>query len=112
MAASAFAERYLYLPSFGFCILLAAAVVRLANRVADIRWARWVGATAAFGILAASSAVIAARNRDWYDDTTYFTSTIAIEPHASYMRTTLGTLAWQRNDRGANGNGSCRLGQT
>jgi tetratricopeptide (TPR) repeat protein len=99
MAASAFAERYLYLPSFGFCILLAAAVVRLANRVADIRWARWVGATAAFGILAASSAVIAARNRDWYDDTTYFTSTIATEPHASYMRTTLGTLAWQRNDR-------------
>jgi protein O-mannosyl-transferase len=97
MAASAFAERYLYLPSFGFCVLVAGGAVWLAKRYGNLQWARWVGAIAALVLLAASSAVIVARNRDWRDDSTYFTSTIAVEPHASYMRTTLGVIAWQRN---------------
>lgn len=97
MAASAFAERYLYLPSFGFCALVAGGVMWLTRRWENLRWVRWFGSVTAVVLLCASSAVIVARNRDWYDDATYFTSTIAVEPHASYIRTTLGVIAWQHN---------------
>jgi protein O-mannosyl-transferase len=97
MAASAFAERYLYLPSFGFCALVAGGVGWLATRYGNLQWLRWTGGVVAVVLLIASSAVIVARNRDWYNDSTYFTSTIAAEPHASYMRTTLGVIAWQHS---------------
>src|SRR4029077_12881720 len=30
----------------------------------------------------------------WRDDRSFFTSTLAVDPHASYMRTSLATLEW------------------
>jgi len=94
MAASAFAERYLYLPSFGFSVLAAAAVLWLSRRAAArpaLGWALKSGA-AAIAVLAVAQIVV--RNRDWRDDKSFFTATLAVDPHASYMRTSLATLEW------------------
>ena len=94
MAASAFAERYLYLPSFGFCALAAAASLWLWRRGANRTKLRFaLGAAAAVAALLAVAQTVV-RNRDWRDDRSFFTSTLATDPHASYMRTSLATLEW------------------
>ena len=99
MATSVFAERYLYLPSVGFCALLAGGFVflfrRFAGRVPVLRWTLVTAATVLF-VLAAGE--IVARNRDWRDDSTLISRTLAVEPHASYMRTDFGVLKWNAHD--------------
>ena len=94
MAASAFAERYLYLPSLGFSALLAGAGVCLWRRAGSFRAIRSAGVAAALGIAALACTQIVARNRDWRDDQSFFAATLAADPHASYMRTSLGALEW------------------
>jgi protein O-mannosyl-transferase len=94
MAASAFAERYLYLPSFGFCALASAGGLWLWRRAANRAKLRFAlaGAAAVLALSAVAQTVV--RNRDWRDDRSFFTSTLAVDPHASYMRTSLATLEW------------------
>jgi protein O-mannosyl-transferase len=98
MATNVFAERYLYLPSVGFCALLAGAALwvvrRFTAKTGSPRWA-FVAAGIAIALLAATQ--IVARNRDWRDDFTLFTQTLAIEPRASNVRSDLGALEWNRN---------------
>lgn len=95
MATNVFTERYLYLPSVGFCALLAGGFVflfrKFAGRIPVWRWALALAATV-LGFLAAGE--IVARNRDWRDDFTLRSRTLAIEPHASYMRTDFAALEW------------------
>jgi protein O-mannosyl-transferase len=95
MATSVFAERYLYLPSLGFCALLAGGFVFLFRRFAGrIPVVRWILVTAATVVFVLAAGEIIARNRDWRDDSTLVSRTLAVEPHASYMRTDLGVLEW------------------
>jgi protein O-mannosyl-transferase len=100
MATNVFTERYLYLPSVGFCALIAGFVVwvfrRGAARVPLFRWAM-LAAAVAFCALAATQ--IVGRNRDWHDDWTFLTRTLTTEPRASLMRTDLGSLEWSRLHR-------------
>jgi tetratricopeptide (TPR) repeat protein len=95
MATNVFTERYLYLPSVGFCALLAGGFVflfrRFTGRIPALRWTLVTAATA-LALLAAGE--IVARNRDWRDDFTLLSRTLAVEPHASYMRTDFGVLEW------------------
>jgi tetratricopeptide (TPR) repeat protein len=95
MATNVFAERYLYLPSVGFCALVGGGFVylfrRLAGRIAVLRWTLAAMATV---LLSLAAGEIAARNRDWRDDFTLFSRTLAVEPHASYIRTDLAVLEW------------------
>lgn len=95
MATDVFAERYLYLPSIGFCALVGGGVVflfrRFAGRIAVLRWTLAVVATVLVSLAAGE---IAARNRDWRDDFKLFSRTLAVEPHASYTRTDLAVLEW------------------
>ena len=94
MATNVFTERYLYLPSVGFCALLAGGFVYLFRRADSIgRW-RWILAAAAIALFVFAAGEIVARNRDWRDDFTLLSRTLAVEPHASYMRTDLGVLKW------------------
>jgi len=85
---------------YGVLLLMAGGLVwafrRLTVRVAALRWA-FACAAAALGLLAGAN--IVARNRDWRDDFTLFTQTLAIEPHASMVRTDLGVLEWEKHDR-------------
>ena len=94
MAASAFAERYLYLPSLGFSALASAGALWLWRKAASRPLLRWIGAAAALGIAVLACAQIVARNRDWKDDQSFFTATLAVDPHASYVRTSLAALEW------------------
>jgi len=95
MATNVFTERYLYLPSVGFCALLAGGFVllfrRFTGRIPALRWTLVTAATA-LALLAAGE--IVARNRDWRDDFTLLNRTLAVEPHSSYMRTDFGVLEW------------------
>ncbi len=110
MAANVFAERYLYLPSVGFCWLLAWPAARL--------WA-WAGRAggqprafrarryrAAFGtgfaiLLGLGAVRIVTRNRDWRNDVTLYRRTLAAEPNAYPIRNNLGTVYWREGDAAA-----------
>jgi protein O-mannosyl-transferase len=94
MASSAFAERYLYLPSVAFCLLLAGGGMWLWRRAEGFRLARLVGAAAAIALAVLAAALTVTRNRDWRNDKSFFTATLTVDPHGSYMRTSLGALEW------------------
>jgi protein O-mannosyl-transferase len=101
MATNVFTERYLYLPSVGFCALIAGGFVflfrRFAGRIVVLR-AISIATTV---LLSLAGGEIIARNRDWHDDYTLLSRTLVIEPHASYMRSDLGVLEWSSNRREA-----------
>ena len=97
MATNAFTERYLYLPSVGFSVLVAGGLAwsfrRLSERASLARWA-YITAAMAVALLAATAVI--ARNRDWHDDYSLFTQALKVEPHASLVRSDLGVLEWNR----------------
>jgi len=98
MPANVFAERYLYLPSVGFCWLFAWGCARLlalgARRQA---WRR--GLIALLSILGALCAIrIVIRNRDWRDDRTFFTRALAAAPGSFEIHNNLGLWYWNRDD--------------
>jgi tetratricopeptide (TPR) repeat protein len=94
MATNVFTERYLYLPSVGFCALLAGGLVYLFRRFAHIGASQWISATAVIVLFALAAGEIVARNRDWHDDFALVSRTLAVEPHASSMRSDLGVMDW------------------
>jgi len=100
MATNVFTERYLYLPSAGFCALIAGGFVFLlrsfGGRSPVLRWTLVAAATV---LLSLAAVDIVARNRDWHDDSRLFTRTLEVEPHASYIRTDLGLLEWNSGHR-------------
>jgi len=97
MPVSAFAERYLYLPSVGLCWVAAWACWRLWQIAA-----RWrlpgriaVAAVAATAMVAAAWRIVV-RNRDWRDDRTFYQRTLALSPDSYVMHTDLGNLYWKQ----------------
>ncbi|MGH9351745.1 MAG: tetratricopeptide repeat protein [Terriglobia bacterium] len=97
LAANVFAERYLYLPSVGFCWVIAFCAFLLWE------WLRFRRASLR-QILAASGALllalcairIFARNRDWRDDVRLYTRTLSQQPDAAPILNNLGTVYWAR----------------
>jgi tetratricopeptide (TPR) repeat protein len=96
MATNVFTERYLYLPSVGFCALVAGAFVFVFRRFCGKVLLRWALAAAAIVVCVLAARQITARNRDWHDDFTFLSNTLAVEPHASYLRSDFGVLEWNR----------------
>jgi tetratricopeptide (TPR) repeat protein len=96
MTSNAFAERYLYLASMGFCWMAAWVGVQTWNLLAA-RGNRWRVAIPLGAALIATLWVvrIVARNRDWHDNLTFFTATLKVSPDAYYMHNNLGTEYWQ-----------------
>jgi tetratricopeptide (TPR) repeat protein len=95
LAGNVFAERYLYLPSVGFCWLAAWAGVRLWRQLAA-RHSAWrhglVATSCALGLLLAARVV--ARNRDWRTDVALYSQTLKVSPRATNIRENLGVVAW------------------
>jgi len=95
LAGNVFAERYLYLPSVGFCWLIGWAGVALWNSLAASR-SRWrhglLGASLVVGLLMVSRVVT--RNRDWRSDETLYSQTLKVSPRATSIRENLGVVAW------------------
>lgn len=102
MAANVFTERYLYLPSVGFCWLLGMGWVDLWQKTRE-RSALWrrvlVGALALLGGLFILRVVT--RNRDWSDNVTLYTKTLAASPDSYHIRNNLGTVYWRQGNVGA-----------
>ena len=99
MAANVFTERYLYLPSVGFCWLLASGWGYLWQEIRERRvlWRRvLVGALALLGALFILRVVT--RNRDWSDDVTLYTKTLAASPDAYHIHNNLGTVYWKQGN--------------
>jgi tetratricopeptide (TPR) repeat protein len=94
LGANVFTERYLYLPSLGFCWIAAWAGRSLWVRLAGRATARKLYA-AGLGILAVlCTARIVTRSRLWHDDSTFYRSTLAAQPDAIALRINLGAVYW------------------
>lgn len=91
------AERYLYVPSAGFAIILAF----LAGKAADAPWrpAKKIIAYPLLMIILASYGVITvARNADWRDDLTLWQRTIEVSPWSSFAHDNLGFAFEQKGE--------------
>ncbi len=95
MAANVFAERYLYLPSVGFCWVAGCAFSEVWRRTAGrTRWRRSVLA-GGLALVALGALRIWTRNRDWRDDIRLYTRTLEQSPGAYPILNNLGTVYWQ-----------------
>lgn len=99
MAANVFAERYLYLPSVGFCWVVAWGWAGIWGKACR-GGAAWRRALAGgMSVLAALSVVrIVTRNQDWQNDIVLYTRTLAASPEALAIRNNLGVVYWNRGD--------------
>jgi tetratricopeptide (TPR) repeat protein len=80
-----FAERYLYLPSVGFCLFVTILGFEASNRIP-----KRFRAPAGIGVLSVALALFAletaARNPDWKDDATLFARTVQSSPNAPFVQ--------------------------
>jgi Tfp pilus assembly protein PilF len=101
MATNVFAERYLYVPSIGFCWIVASGVVAIWNAgfTSKFRAVR-IALAGAFVMLAATlTAETAVRDRDWRNDRMLFTAAVARNPRDADLRANLGVSFWASHDR-------------
>jgi len=99
MTSNPFAERYLYLASVGFCWIVGWAGVRGWERL-SARRSQWrVVLPVAAGLIAALCVLrIVTRNRDWRDNLTFYTATLAVSPNAYYIHNNLGIVYWDQGN--------------
>jgi len=99
LAANVFTERYVYLPSVGFCWLVGWGM--LAAWRSDTFKPSWRKVCLAGGLgIVATLAVfrIVSRNGDWHDDQTLYSQTLALEPNAYWIRNNFGKVLWDKGD--------------
>jgi tetratricopeptide (TPR) repeat protein len=94
LGANVFTERYLYLPSLGFCWIAARAGLAVWMKLAERRAARRVYAAGLIIIAALCLVRIVTRNRIWRDDATFYQTTLADQPEAVALRINLGAVYW------------------
>jgi tetratricopeptide (TPR) repeat protein len=99
MAANVFTERYLYLPSVGFCWALGWAGTSLwrATTRHGVKW-RALVVISAVAIAALCTLRIMRRNRDWHDDERFYKATLALQPDAYIFHINLAALYLDRDD--------------
>ena len=78
-----FAERYLYLPSVGFCLLATLLAFEALQRL-PMRSRRLAGSVALVVIVLLSAMEIVDRNPDWKDDATLFSRTLEASPSSAF----------------------------
>jgi tetratricopeptide (TPR) repeat protein len=84
LGRNVFTERYLFLPSFGFCLLAALLASALLKRLpSGIQ--KPVSTVLVIGILAGCCVRTIARNADWRDDATLFRRTLPLSPQAPFV---------------------------
>jgi protein O-mannosyl-transferase len=99
MPGTVFAERYLYLPSMGFCWLVARVGIALWDYLGMRRWAilRPVTAACAAAILVVFSVRSYARNEAWHDDLTLFGDAVQSNPDEADLRADFGFAYWEKH---------------
>ena len=97
MAGNVFTERYLVLPSAGFCWIVAWVGIEGWDAAGGkTRRLRPMMAAAACLIAMAAAARIVIRNRAWRDDVSLYTKTLAQSPNAYQILNDLGTVYWRQ----------------
>jgi protein O-mannosyl-transferase len=92
MAANVLTERYLYLPSVGFCWLLSWCLLHMWRLEAADNWAKTRRIVAGLLLPAAAGLgcyQIITRNRDWRSDLALYTRTLQTDPDAYIIRSNL-----------------------
>jgi tetratricopeptide (TPR) repeat protein len=95
LGENTFAERYLYLPSFGFVLLGGIAIAWISARRSA---ALPIALVAVVAIAAAYGAGTVIRNGTWHDDFTLWSDTVSKSPDSAYARNELGLGFEERND--------------
>jgi tetratricopeptide (TPR) repeat protein len=91
------AERFLYLPSIGFCVAVAVLLCAAGERIARSRpIARW--ALPAVVVLALGARTYA-RNADWHDELSLWRSTVAVSPASFKAHMGYGDAIWSAAER-------------
>jgi len=100
MPASVFAERYLYLPSVGFCWLVGWGAVKLWNGEGPPQLRALARAIPVLvGVVALVYAVrTVTRNRDWVSDEVLFRQALESQADASLVRSDLGAVFFNNGD--------------
>jgi tetratricopeptide (TPR) repeat protein len=100
MATNVFAERYLYLPSVGFCWLVAWCAVRLwdHSNPSYAAWPRKLLVAAAVVIALPSVSSVIRRNRIWRDDMSLYSRTLQTNPDAAIIRSNLAGIYFANGD--------------
>jgi protein O-mannosyl-transferase len=99
LAGNVFAERYLYLPSVGFCWLAGWAGLKL-WRALSARRPLWKHSLLATSLMLALLFVtrVVTRNRDWRSDEALYSQTLKVSPRATSIRENLGVVAWNHGN--------------
>lgn len=79
-----FAERYLYLPSVGFCLFLAVLAFEASHKIPN-RFRTSAGVAVLSLVVAACAWETATRNPDWKNDATLFRRTLETSPNAPFV---------------------------
>lgn len=99
VGTNVFAERYLYIPSLGFALLLAWGGAEVLKNLPTA--ARRNAAIAlVLLITAGATAQIWHRIPNWHDERAFLTSTVAVSPDAAQMRNSLGQVLRDSGDLG------------
>jgi tetratricopeptide (TPR) repeat protein len=86
-----FAERFLYIPLIGFCMLVAVAFHTLMNqRFSATGLVKVLSSVAMIAILSFYATVAISRNRDWKDSLTLWSKTVMTSPNSSIAHGSLG----------------------
>jgi len=85
------AERFLYLPSIGFVVVLSGLLSR-AYRLTSRHWAKTLMVVGITVLMAMCACIIKERNRDWKDEITLYSATIRDAPDSPRAHYNLGTI--------------------
>jgi Flp pilus assembly protein TadD len=83
------AERYLYLPSFAFCLLIGILINQIYN-LKQIKISKLMAIILTIILIASFSIVTIKRNSDWKDDMTLWKKTVETSPSSSEAHDNLG----------------------
>lgn len=86
-----FSERYLYLPSVGFCLLIVLMAVRVGRSLPE-RFRSPAAAVVLGAVLLLFAALTFARNSVWKDDSALFTRTLESSPNAPFVHDMVAAL--------------------
>ena len=93
-----FTERYLYIPSLGFC-LLAVSLASAARSRLPARWGPWPGGCALALVAGLYLAQTVRRNPIWKNQFTFFSRTLAASPNSPVLANQVASLLYPgRND--------------
>jgi len=98
MSAYVFGERYVYLPSVGFCLVAGWACAALWQAASSQRKLRTAMLAAGCVVAALCALRISTRVLDWQDDITLFTQALVAEPGDYRCHDALGLAYWIRGD--------------